>query len=659
MTTPPPSSRAVSVDVDETPEDNGARTEEVLRAFHEEVTLGKAYDSRLIAKLWPFVKPHQRLLWWAFAVLLITAAGGLVRPLIMREAIDQGVLKHDSGVLMRGGFLLAGVVLAVQILNFIQIYTMQIVGARAMADLRRHVFSFLHSLRLGFFDNQPVGRLVTRVTNDVDAVLELFASGALNAFGDLVKLVGIVILMLVMDWKLSLIAFAATPPVALLVVLVRRRSRDAFREIRAKTARMNANMNEQVSGMSVVQAYGHEEGAAREFDEINMAYREANIRSIKYEATQDAAIETVAAVCLASIVVSLGYRPVSFGTVVAFNAYLVQFFEPISALAQRYTLLQSAMAGAERIFGLLEEEAPDAPPKRDGSRGGRQRHGVRARRRELRVQAERAGAAARRASARAVARRSRWSGPPAPARRRSPGCSCGCTTRSRAWCASMVKTCGGLERTDLRRRFAVVPQDVFLFPGTVATNIAASATPDRERVEEALRRIGALDLFESRQGGIDAPIEEHGGNFSAGERQLIAFARALYRDAPISDPRRGDGERRQRDRSALAARARGADARAHFARHRAPAEHHPQGRPHRGVPQGTHRRAGPPRGAARAGRSVRASLRAAVCSPRIARCAAASRADSRGARERQPQQRLATVSSRGPAGSCPRPSRLS
>ncbi len=468
----------------------------------------------------------------ALIVLLFTAAGGLVRPLIMREAIDQGVLKHDSGVLMRGGFLLAGVVLTVQILNFVQIYTMQIVGARAMADLRRHVFSFLHGLRLGFFDNQPVGRLVTRVTNDVDAVLELFASGAMNAFGDLVKLVGIVILMLIMDWKLSLIAFAATPPVAILVVAVRRRSRQAFRDIRAKTARMNANMNEQVSGMSVVQAYSHEEGAAREFDEINAAYLDANIRSIKYEATQDAAIETVASICLASIVVSLGYRPVSFGTVVAFNAYLVQFFEPISQLAQRYTLLQSAMAGAERIFGLLEENAPDAPVRAEVAEPGDS---------DLAFELEDVSFEYKPnvPVLRHVSFRARRGEKIALVGPTGAGKTTITALLLRLYEAQegVVRVDGddvaGLERTELRRRFAVVPQDVFLFPGTVSTNIAASATPDRERVEEALRRIGALDLFEGREGGIDAIIEEHGGNFSAGERQLIAFARALYRDAPI------------------------------------------------------------------------------------------------------------------------------
>jgi ATP-binding cassette subfamily B protein len=432
---------------------------------------------------------------------------------------------------LRGGLTLVGIVLIEQILGFVQIYSIQIVGASAMADMRRHVFAFLHELRLSFFDNQPVGRLVTRVTNDVDAILELFASGALNAFGDLVRLVGIVVLMLTLDWKLSLIGFLAAPPVALLVLGVRRRMRELFREIRAKTARMNSTMNEQVSGMAVIQAFNRQDAAKDEFDEINVAYREANIHSIKYEAMQDAAIETVAAVCLASIIVSLGYRPVSFGTIVAFSAYLGQFFEPISALAQRYTLLQSAMAGAERVFGLLDSDAKDAPRKTPRPLGDvTQAVGFE------NVQFEYKPGVP-------VLRDVSFSARPGEKIALVGPTGAGKTTIT-ALLLRLYDTQGGvvrvdgqdvvgLEREELRRRFAVVPQDVYLFPGSIASNVAGGEVPDMARVERALRRIGAYDLFAAREAGLNASVAEHGSNFSAGERQLIAFARALYRDAPI------------------------------------------------------------------------------------------------------------------------------
>lgn len=509
------------------------RTEDLLRAFHEESALGKAYDLRLIRRLLPYMAPHKKLLVITFGAVLLTAVGSLARPLVMLHTIDKGVLAGDGGVLMRGGLTLAAIILVEQLLNYAQIYAMQILGARAMTDLRRDVFTFLHRLRLGFFDRQPVGRLVTRVTNDTDAILELFVSGALSAVGDMVRLVGIIVLMVVLDAKLSLITFAATPLVLIMVLSVRGRMREAFREIRAKTARMNATMNEQVSGMAVVQAFGREHNAAAEFDDINSAYRDANISSIKFEAMQDAAIEMITAVCLASIVVALGYHPVTFGTVVAFNAYVVQFFEPISSLTMRYTLLQSAMAGAERIFGLMDGAAQDedAPPRDAASDGDPSQaisleHVTFGYKPELPVLKD-VTFSARRGEKIALV------GPT----------GAGKTTitalllRLYEIQSGVVRVDGkdvrGLDRADLRTRFAVVPQDVYLFPGTVLANIAAGQEPDRERAQKALERLGALDLFERREGGLDAQVHEHGSNFSAGERQLVAFARALYRDAPI------------------------------------------------------------------------------------------------------------------------------
>jgi ATP-binding cassette subfamily B protein len=509
------------------------RTEDLLKAFHEESALGKAYDLKLMKRLVPYLVPHKQLLFITFGSVLLTALGSLARPLIMLHAIDKGVLAGDASVLMLSGVMYAAIILVEQLLNYAQIYAMQILGARAMTDLRRDVFTFLHRLRVGFFDRQPVGRLVTRVTNDTDAILELFVSGALSAVGDLVRLIGIIVLMLVLDVQLSLITFAVAPLVLIMVLSVRGRMREAYREIRAKTARMNATMNEQVSGMAVVQAFGRQNSAAREFDDINRAYRDANISSIKFEAMQDAAIEMITAVCLASIVVALGYHPVSFGTVVAFNAYVVQFFEPISSLTMRYTLLQSAMAGAERIFGLMDSAKTelDAPARSERSDGNPDLaieldHVTFGYKPELPVLKD-VSFSARRGEKIALV------GPT----------GAGKTTVTSLLLrlydiqAGVVRVDGkdvsGLDRAELRNRFAVVPQDVYLFPGTVLANIAAGQEPDRERARQALERLGALDLFEKREGGLDADVREHGANFSAGERQLIAFARALYRDAPI------------------------------------------------------------------------------------------------------------------------------
>jgi ATP-binding cassette subfamily B protein len=515
------------------------RGAQALRAFHEEDDDRKTYDLALLRRLWGYLRPHAGLLWASLAALLLLSALALGRPLVMQYGMDAAAHPgpDSPGKLLRAGVLLLAMVTLEQSLVFLQIFTMQIVGARAMNDLRLEVFRFLHGRRLGFFDSQPVGRLVTRVTNDVDALNEMFASGALNAVGDLLRLVGIVALMLYLHWKLALIAFAAIPPVALLVDWIRRRARVAFREIRLKTARLNAFLAEQISGMAVVQAYAREEASAAEFDEINRAYRDANNRSIALDAAQDAAIEMVSSVCVAALLWYAGARVfgdrISFGLLVAFIAYVEQFFGPIRDLSARYTVLQSSLTGAERIFQLLDTAEEDAPLLPDPAPDGDP-------------------SAALAFDAVSFAYK-----PDAPVLRgitfaARPGeriALVGATGSGKSTLASLLlrlydasegvvrvggKDVRGLPRDQLRRRFSVVPQDVFLFPGTVADNIAlGDAAPDRARAERCLDQIGALDLFLRRPGGLDAPVDERGSNFSAGERQLLAFARALYRDASV------------------------------------------------------------------------------------------------------------------------------
>jgi ATP-binding cassette subfamily B multidrug efflux pump len=507
------------------------RTEQILAAFHDEERFTKGFDKRLIGQIWTFLAPHRRLMLLAVIVLLFTSALSLVRPLLMMRGIDEAVMKGDRVALLEIGLIFAGVLVAEQIFGFIHMYVMQVVGARAMADLRRHVFRFLHGRRLAFFDRQLVGRLVSRVTNDVDAILEAFASGAINGIGDIVRLIGIVVLLVNLDARLSIIGFLAVPPVALFVWLIRKPMREAMRQIRARTSRMNAIMNEQVTGMSLIQAYGRQAAAQRDFDETNVAYRDANVRSIKWEAIQDAAIDMVGSVCLASVIVALGYRPVSFGTVVAFSAYLAQFFEPISLLAQRYTLVQGALTGAERVFSLLGTAEEDAQPKPGAPRSDESlalelsnvdfayKPGVPVLS-ELSFQVRKGEKVA-------------LVGPTGSGKTTITALVLRLYEAERGIVRVFGDDVTTLDRQKLRRRFAVVPQDVVLFPGTIAENVAAGVEPDRARVRDVLERIGALDLFLARDRGIDAEVGEHGANFSAGERQLVAFARALYRDAPI------------------------------------------------------------------------------------------------------------------------------
>jgi ATP-binding cassette, subfamily B, multidrug efflux pump len=516
------------------PSDNGAgkrRTEQILKQFHEESNLGKAYDGRLLKRLWKYARPHGKLLYVGVSLGIVVSMLGVGRPLVMQWTIDSGVLAKDPAILAEGAIAFGIMVLLEQLIQVARIYATQLLGARMVADLRRAVFDFLHTLPMRFFDQQPVGRLVTRVTNDTDAILEFASTDAFAIVTDVVKLVGIVIAMVILDWKLAIVAFLAVPPVMFVVREVRKRHRDAFREIRAKTARMNANMNEQVSGMSVVQAFNQQTAAADEFDEINQAYRDANIRSIKYDAMQDAAIETVMAISIASVLWSLGFHPVSFGVLVAFNAYVKEFFEPISALAQRYTVLQSSMAGAERVFQLLDVTEQDAPtgkpaPDHDPTHALELEHVDFGYKEGIAVLSDITLSVKRGEKIALV-------GPTGSGKTTIAAL----LLRLYDVQSGVVRVDGkdvvGVDRDALRQKFACVPQDVFLFPGSVAENVAAGPNPDMARVKAVLERIDAYTLFAKRPGGLEAPVEERGQNFSAGERQLVAFARALYRDAPI------------------------------------------------------------------------------------------------------------------------------
>lgn len=513
------------------------RAEKALAKFHEEDGPREGYDLGMLRALWPFMRPHSRPIVLSLTLLFINSAFTVLSPLVTRQAFNALDLPNGFSTFATFGALLLGMNVVEQALGFPQLYLMQLAGARAMGDLRAHVFRFMHTRKLAFFDRTPVGRLVTRVTNDVDAINEVFASGAFNAIGDLVKLVGIVAAMLLLDWRLALIAFVALPPVALLVNYTRRRLRDAFRRIRSSTARMNAYLNEQISGMAIVQAYAREEKAASEFDQINDAYRKANNQSIIFDATLDAAIELVNTLCIATMLWYFGGRAVqshvSFGTLLAFVQYIDKFFVPIRDLSSRFTQLQSAMAGAERIFQLFENTEEDAPLLKPAAAVGAS---------DVAFELEHVSFEYK---------------PNAPilkdvsiqARRGEKIALVGATGAGKTTVASIllrlyevkegvVKIFGrdvqATPRDELRRHFAVVPQEVFLFPGTIASNIAAGDKEiDLERVKQALERIGALDLFEKREGGLEAKVQERGSNFSAGERQLIAFARALYRDPPI------------------------------------------------------------------------------------------------------------------------------
>jgi ATP-binding cassette subfamily B protein len=506
-------------------------------------------DLGILRNLLPYLKPHWPLLVTALCLVPITSLATLVQPYIVKHVVDA-VLAHpdpSQWTRMVGFYALATIVYFCS--SFVQTYTMQLAGQRSMADLRRVAFRKAQRMAVSFYDKTPVGRVLTRVTNDVDSLSELFASGAVMAIADLVTLTGILCFMLALDARLTLIAFLALPPLGLAVELIRRRAREAFRDIRARVSELNTYLSEQVQGVQIVQAYSREKASQAEYDRINQDYRGANYRAIYLDALLFSVVDTVSIVCVALV---LWYASIQagvlhgtadeaayIGTVVAFYQYIQQFFVPIRDLSTKYTIIQSAMAAAERVFGFLSNT--EVEPE-DGERAPAPARPSRVPDAGVAIEFSHVHFGYRPDDSvlHDVSFR---------VRRGEHVALVGATGAGKTTTISLILrlyelTSGTIEvdgqdihartRQELRRLFSVVPQDVFLFAGTVAQNVAFSATHvDEARVRDVLSRVGALDLVERRPAGIHALVDERGSNFSAGERQLIAFARALYRDAPF------------------------------------------------------------------------------------------------------------------------------
>ncbi len=538
----------------------GGRFAEVgKKSIHDEDNLGQALDWELLKRLWPYIKPHAGPLVLSMALLPVVAGLVIARPRIMKWALDEGIAHRDLCDHRQGRGRSTSSWSSLSSSCASCRCTRCSSPARAPWPTCAARCSGSCNARLGFYDNQPVGRLVTRVTNDIDALGELFATGALNAVGDFLALVLIVVMMFTLDWRLALIALGTLPPLAFAANWIRRRSRDAFRDIRARTARLNSYMGEQVQGVAVVQAYGREAACQTEFDDENDGYRQANHRAILYDAMLDALVEGISIVCTATILWFAGFRGarlgvavVSFGTFVAFLQYLEQFFIPIRDLTSRYTLLQSAMAGAERVFGLLDQknidDAPDGlpvGPDGDPSFAVQLDHVEFSYKKDVPV----------------------LRGVDLVAKKGEHVAIVGATGAGKSTIASLVlrlyERNGGVirvlegsdvrswPRDELRRKFAVVPQDVYLFSGTIATNVAMGEEVDMAKVEEALERIGSLDLFKNRARSASTPRSA-----SAGRGSRPASASWSPSRAPSTATRRSSSStRRPRASTATPSRA--------------------------------------------------------------------------------------------------------
>jgi ATP-binding cassette subfamily B multidrug efflux pump len=521
-----------------------SRAERLLAQFHDEAPIAsQRVDWQMLRDLLPYARPHLALYATALLLMPIGALAMVMQPRLLQRAVDAvGVGLADSvlaGVAVQYGLL----VLLRFTAGFVETYCMQLAGQRTMGDLRIALFAHIQKLSIRHFDRTPIGRIVTRVTNDIDAMGELFASGAVTAIGDVLLLVGVIIAMLTLDVKLSLLAFAVLPVLAVAVEVFRRMLRNAQRKIRMRTAQLNAFLNEQVQGIHVVQAFSREQECQEAYREVNSGYRAANLEQIRADALMFSVVDAISTVCVglvlwfaarrvglfASAAEAEGYK----GMFIAFYAYIQLFFVPVRDLSTKYTMIQSAFAAAERIFGLLSVKDLDAPEDRTQRPTG---------------------------DANAVIEfdhvRFRYTGEGPPVlddvsfrvERGETVAVVGATGAGKTTVTGLVqrfydvesgavrvhgRDVRAYERHDLRSRFAFVQQDVFMFAGDLLTNVAlGDPAPDPARARVALEQVGAWGLFEAR-GGLALAVVERGQNLSAGERQLVAFARALYRDPDV------------------------------------------------------------------------------------------------------------------------------
>jgi ATP-binding cassette subfamily B protein len=502
-------------------------------------TIGKALDGALLRRIFTYVWPYRTLIALSIALLPVAAAIEIAQPWLLKKAIDEHIAVGRLAGLDGLGALYLLALLAQSCAAFAQVYLTQLVGQKAMNDLRVEVHAHVLGLSASFFDRTPLGRLMTRLTSDVEALTEMFASGLVSLVGDFVRLGIILVVIFRIDWRLALFSLASAPVLYAVAAFFRGWVRDAFREIRAKLARLNAFLQEHLSGIKVVQVFAREAKVEAEFDAINVEYRRANSRAIFADASLYSIVEAVGSIAVASLLWYGGGRiardTLTFGVVVMFIQYLEKFFAPIRDLSTKYTVMQQAMAAAERVFTLLDTRSPDAPLAADPiiRRAGEEpplielEHVVFGYREDRPVLND-VSLKIQRGETLAIV---------------------GATGAGKSTIIKLLprlyEVGGGairlggvdvraIERRSLRRRVVVVSQDVFMFSGTLRDNVGLGDPEVTDaRIAEAARRVGANRVIEKRPGGLGAPVVERGANYSSGERQLISFARALARDPEI------------------------------------------------------------------------------------------------------------------------------
>ena len=503
-------------------------------------------------RLLAYTRPYRALMYGALALLCVEGAIQVAGPLLTRRVIDVAVPARDVSIVVICTALFLVLLLVEFALSYAQTWLTSLLGQRVMRDIRMQIFTHLQRLSVSFFDRNPAGRLITRVTSDVETLNELFTSGVVAGLGDLFTLVAISVAMLILDWRLALAAFAVIPFVVLVSSLFRKAVRNTYRDIRVRLARINSFLQERLTGMRVVQLFGQERREAARFDDLNRSHLNAHLRSITVYALYFPAIELLTSVALAILIVAGAARvemgALSVGTVAAFLMLVRRFFQPLQDLSEKYNILQTAMASSERIFGLLDSEPSvrDVPlrPAVSGAAG------IEVAFEDVWFAYDVAHLAKPVGFSAADASPTEWvlKGVSFTARPGETVALVGHTGAGKTTIVNLLMrfydpqrgriTVNGVDiRTipldALRSLIGYVQQDIFLFAGDVATNIRLSNPLTDEEVVRAARQVGVDRIIRGFPRGYGQVLGERGATISVGERQLLSFARAIAADAPL------------------------------------------------------------------------------------------------------------------------------
>ena len=555
----------------------------------EEEVLGKAYDSRLMARLLKYLRPYRWQVAIALGSILLKSFADVLGPYLTKVAIDRYLAPKEAPTAASSGIwswlsqnavtgiaqiaaIYVGLLVFSFLLEFLQTYYMQWTGQKVMFDLRRQIFRHLQRLHVAFFDKNPVGRLVTRVTTDVDALNEMFTSGVVSIFEDLFVLAGILGVMLCMNWKLALITFAVLPFIVVATKIFRDRVRDSYRRIRVAIARINSYLQEHISGMVVLQLFNRERKAYNRFSEINRSHMDAFKDAIMAYSVYYPVVEILSAIAIAcviwfgggdvmrstpvtSVAVSFNWKTLiafrlvptvaSLGVLVAFIQYALRFFRPIMDFSEKYNILQSAMAASERIFKLLDTPVQVVSPavtKRPEGPG--------------RIEFDQVWFAYREAPEPNAVSSDLSSAPDWVLRDVTfaiePGETVAIVGHTGAGKTTLISLLlrfydvqkgavridgvdvKEMDLADLRSRFGVVLQDPFLFSGTIGGNIRLGTKRIQDAdVEQAAEDVNLADFIRALPKGFDEEVRERGSTLSTGQKQLISFARALAHEPKI------------------------------------------------------------------------------------------------------------------------------